>query len=441
MSWCGCWGGLDYWRYGVDEFARLARERGFALAVVPGDARADERLDAASTLPVDDLRRIWRYFQNGGSGNMGSLLGWIDCRLGGTAPWSEPSAVPPAGRYVAGCRAVPGAVGQACIVFYRSMVLAGDCAPVVALADALAARGIAVTALYATSLRDPAAAAILASAIAAAAPDVIVNTTAFSGRGDATPSVLDAADASVLQAILAGATAEQWRDNPRGLGPADLAMNVVLPEMDGRLVSAAISCKAESPRSAALQFTRLVHRPISSRVDHVADLAAAWLRLRRTPARERRVACVLSDYPGRGGREGYAVGLDTPASVSAIVADLRAAGYAIDDLPPTAALMAALKRSDASLPLASYRTLLAALPAGFVAGVVAQWGDPGDDPSLDDGAFTFPRDRGRQPPARPAARPGRARQPQARLPRHRPAAVPPLRSPSTCGCATVPTTR
>ena len=383
-------GGLDYWRYGVDEFARLARERGFALAVVPGDARADERLDAASTLPVEDLRRIWRYFQNGGSGNTGSLLGWIDCHLGGTVPWSEPNAVPPAGRYVAGCRAVPGAVGQACIVFYRSMVLAGDCAPVVALADALAARGVGVTALYATSLRDPAAAAILATAIEASAPGVIVNTTAFSGRGDATPSVLDAADAPVLQAILAGATAERWRVNPRGLGPADLAMNVVLPEMDGRLVTAAISCKAESPRSAALQFSRLAHRPIPSRVAHVADLAAAWLRLRRTPASERRIACVLSDYPGRGGREGYAVGLDTPASVAAIVADLRAAGYGIGDLPPTADLMAALKLSGVSLPLNDYRALLAALPAAFVAGVVARWGDPGDDPSLDDGAFAFP---------------------------------------------------
>ncbi len=383
-------GGLDYWRYGVDEFARVARERGIALAVVPGDARADERLDAASTLPVDDLRRIWRYFQNGGSGNMGSLLGWIDTHLGDAAPWSEPAAVPPAGRYVAGCRQMPGAVGHAAIVFYRSMVLAGDCAPVVALADALAARGIAVTALYATSLKDPAAAAILAAALEVNAPGVIVNTTAFSGRGDAAPSVLDAADAPVLQAILAGATAEQWRDNPRGLGAADLAMNVVLPEMDGRLVTAAISCKAESPRSAALQFTRLVHRPIPSRVAHVADLAAAWLRLRRTPPGQRRIACVLSDYPGRGGREGYAVGLDTPASVAAIVEDLRAAGYAVGELPPAAALMAALKRPGASLPLADYRALLAALPAAFAARVAERWGDPGDDPSLVDGAFAFP---------------------------------------------------
>jgi cobaltochelatase CobN len=108
---------------------------------------------------------------------------------------------------------------------------------------------------------------------------------------------------------------------------------VVLPEMDGRLVTAAISTKAESPRHDALEFTRLVHRPMPSRVAFVAALAAAWARLRRTPAAERRLAMVLSDYPGRAGRAAYAVGLDTWASVAAISVDLRAAGYAVAELP------------------------------------------------------------------------------------------------------------
>ena len=396
-------GGLDYWRYGVEEFSRVARMNGVALALLPGDAREDARLDHASTLPVDDLRRLWTYFQNGGSGNMGSLFGWIETRLGRPAPWTEPSRVPPAGRYVAACRSLPHAHGHAFITFYRSMVLAGDCAPVVALADALAARNLDVTALYATSLKDSSAAAILAEAIARERPDVIVNTTAFSGRGDEAPSVLDRADAPVLQAILAGASEDQWRANPRGLGAADLAMNVVLPEMDGRLVTAAISCKAESPRSDALQFTRLVHRPLASRVGFVADLAGAWTRLRRTPARERRVACVLSDYPGKGGREGYALGLDTPASVAAIAEDLRAAGYAINGLPAADELMRALTSATAehgaALPLADcalahlalddYRSLLASLPASFMEALGRQWGDPAEDPAVTDGTFAF----------------------------------------------------
>src|SRR5271166_6015506 len=43
-------GGADYWRYGVDELAALARRRGVKLALLPGDRRRDARLDEASTL-------------------------------------------------------------------------------------------------------------------------------------------------------------------------------------------------------------------------------------------------------------------------------------------------------------------------------------------------------------------------------------------------------
>jgi cobaltochelatase CobN len=390
-------GGLEYWRYGVEEMSRVARARGIMLAVVPGDHREDPRLDAASTLPVPELRRLWAYFQNGGSGNIGSLYGWIGTRLGHSSPWSEPKPVPPAGRYVAACRVVTEAKGHVFITFYRSMVLAGDCAPIVALADALAARQIGVTALYATSLKDPSAAAILHEAITTTRPEVIVNTTAFSARGDTEGSVLDHADAPVLQAILAGTDENQWRANPRGLGPTDLAMNVVLPEMDGRIVTAAISCKAESPRSGALEFSRLMHRPLPTRVDFVADLAAAWVKLRKTPPQDRRIAMVLSDYPGKLGREAYAVGLDTPASVTAIVEDLRAAGYDIGALPDTADLMETLKgacRSPDScgrscLTIADYKALLGTLPAPFVASLLDHWGDPAVDPALVAGAFTF----------------------------------------------------
>ncbi len=382
-------GGLDYWRYGVDELARAARAQGFALAVVPGCHSEDPRLDAASTLPVADLRRIWRWFGEGGAQNMASLFGWIDARLGAPATWLEPQPLPAAGRYEAGCRS-DGEAGHAVVTFYRSLLLSGDCAPVVALADALAARGLRVSALFAASLKDAASVAVLRQALADDPPDVILNTTAFSARVEAGGSVLDAADAPVFQVILGGAAETRWRADPRGLGPADLAMNVVLPEMDGRIVTTAVSGKAESARSAALEFSRLVHRPIASRVAHVADLAANWVRLRRAPASARRLACVLSDYPGRGGREGYAVGLDTPASVAAMAEALRGAGYDIGPLPSPDVIMQALAASEcAALPVSAYRALLAGLPPAFAASVCRQWGEPEADGAVRDGTFGF----------------------------------------------------
>src|SRR5262249_8550451 len=150
-------------------------------------------------------------------------------------------------------------------------------------------------------------------------PAIILNTTAFSALRDDDTTVLDRADVPVLQVILSGSARQAWLDSPRGLSPADLAMNVVLPELDGRLLTRAISFKAESPLDPRLEFACVRHEPDPDRVDYVARLAAAWVRLSRTSRSERRLALVLSDYPARGGRTGYAVGLDTAESATAIL--------------------------------------------------------------------------------------------------------------------------
>src|SRR3977135_406859 len=62
-------GGLDWWRYGVEALAQMARERNVALAVLPGEDRDDPRLDAASTLPLDELKALLQFFREGGREN------------------------------------------------------------------------------------------------------------------------------------------------------------------------------------------------------------------------------------------------------------------------------------------------------------------------------------------------------------------------------------
>jgi len=386
-------GGLDYWRYGVEEFFRAARTQNFALALVPGDAMEDPRLDAASTVPGADLRHIHAAFQHGGIEHIAALLDFIESCAGTPHAWQEPAAlaaIAAAGRFEAACRTLDGAKGHALIVFYRSFMVAGDTAPVGALADALAARGLDVTAIFVTSLKDADAIAWVRAELAREKPDVIINTTGFSARLDTEGGVLDGAGAPVLQAIFTSATAAQWQENPRGLGAADLAMNVVLPEMDGRLITRAIACKAEAGHRADLEFTPRIHAPLPSRVSFVADLAAGWVRLRRTPPAARKIACVLSDYPSRQGRGGYAVGLDTGKSVASIASSMREAGYDVGPFPHADELMRHLEEgaSTERLPLADYVLALDAMPPAFVESMRAQWGNP--EAEADEGAFAFP---------------------------------------------------
>ncbi|MDK9697281.1 MAG: cobaltochelatase subunit CobN [Siculibacillus sp.] len=386
-------GGLDYWRYGVDELAAAARSRGFDFAVVPGDGRDDMRLDAASTLPVADLRRLWAWFQEGGPENIASALGWIAGRLGREAAWQEPRPLPAHARYAPACRDGDGPL--ALVTFYRSFVTAADTAPIEELAEALAVRGFAVRAEFVTSLKDVRVVEGLGRLIDDLAPAIVVNTTAFSARLDDGSSVLERAGVPVLQAVLATCERAAWEASSRGLGAADLAMNLVLPEIDGRVATRAISFKGREPRSEVHQYARAVHVPDADGIAAVADLARAWVDLAAKPRGDRRLGLVVSDYPAKGGRTAYAVGLDTPASLVAIAEDLREAGYAIGDVPSPDALMRALEGletlADAvpTLPLARYQALFAALPEPFRDSVRAAWGDPASDPDVADGAFRF----------------------------------------------------
>src|SRR5262245_45643427 len=67
-------GGVDWWRYGVERLATLARERGIALALLPGEDRDDPRLAEASTVPPHELTRLLGYFREGGRENLRALL-------------------------------------------------------------------------------------------------------------------------------------------------------------------------------------------------------------------------------------------------------------------------------------------------------------------------------------------------------------------------------
>ncbi|HEX5517654.1 MAG TPA: cobaltochelatase subunit CobN, partial [Pseudolabrys sp.] len=332
-------GGIDYWRYGIEEVARTCRQNNIALAAVPGDDRPDTRLAELSTITPGELALVSGWLTEGGPANLAELLAWAGDRVGRSQSWCRPQSVPAAGVFDAakgGMVELEAAMARldpagplATIIFYRSLVLASDTAPVTALYRELSARGVAVLPIFVRSLKDAASSAVIAKSLAMRRPDVILNLTAFSAAiGPEGGSCLDAADAPVLQVVLAGTSNEAWVASSRGLSATDLAMQVVLPETDGRIVTRAISFKGSAPNELGLEFAPTIHVPQLDRVAFVAELAAAWARLARTPAGERRLAIVLSDYPARGGRAGYAVGLDAPASVAAILEDLAADGYA-----------------------------------------------------------------------------------------------------------------
>ncbi len=407
-------GGSAYWPYGVERLVETCRKHRIPLALLPGDDKPDSELARLSTVPPAVCRRLWRYLAEGGPGNAGNFLRYAASLIGEDPGWAEPAPLLRAGFYWPG-RALPGLAdiaaewrgdgGVAPIVFYRALAQSGNTAPVDALVEALLARRLRPLPIFVHSLKEPQAALLLGEAFAAYPPDVILNASGFSvaAAGGADPLQ---AGCPVLQVVFAGGDEESWREGTRGLGPRDLAMNVALPEIDGRIFSRAVSFKAPLGRDPETEADLVGYRPVADRIAFVANLARNWAHLRAKPPAERRVAIILANYPNRDGRIGNGVGLDTPQSAVGVLSALGEAGYRTGEMPPDGATLMerllagptnARPRAPAeeTLSFADYSSFFGSLPRAVQERVEAQWGAAERDPffrpgRVDCGRFAIP---------------------------------------------------
>ncbi|WP_312798626.1 cobaltochelatase subunit CobN, partial [Tianweitania sp.] len=133
-------GGYDWWRYGCDRLGETARRHGVKLALLPGECRVeDERLAALSTMEPAERQALLACFREGGTENMRRVVERMAMLAGQERAVEEAEPLPRAGCYRQD-EAGPGS--PVLILFYRSMLLADDVAPIDALADELATRGL-----------------------------------------------------------------------------------------------------------------------------------------------------------------------------------------------------------------------------------------------------------------------------------------------------------
>jgi len=412
-------GGASYFRYLLEALHAAAVTHRFQIAVLPGDDKPDPGLEPFSTVEADDRQRLWAYFNEGGADNAGLFLDYAEALVTGA---DKPQPAKPLlkagiwwpGRGVIGVSdwlSVVGAGAPACanptiaICFYRALVQSGETRPVEALIDALKVQGVRALPVFVSSLKDAVSVGTLQSIFSEAPPDVVMNATGFavsSPGADRQPTVLESTGAPVLQVIFSGSSRQQWETSPQGLMARDLAMNVALPEVDGRILARAVSFKAASIYDAKVEANIVGHEPLEDRVRFAASLAVNWAKLRRTEPADRRIAIVMANYPNRDGRLGNGVGLDTPAGTVEVLRAMTAEGYAVGDVPEDGdALMRYLMAGPTNaagrdreiretISLSDYNAFFDSLPKQIQDEVGGRWGAPEADPFFQDGGFALP---------------------------------------------------
>ena len=402
-------GGISYWRYGLEALQRWAAQRQATLIAVPGEESEDDEILTAGTVAREEAHRVWRYLREGGEQNARALLEYLHYR------WLCPdaaraSAIPlPTPMPVAfihdicapRCAAAPPTLA---LVIYKSHVQSADTAAFSSLAALLARHGFRVVTIAVTSLKDPRCLALLERTLAAERAVLVINTTGFAIARAANEALTSRPTrpawplhhaVPVLQATFASTTEEDWEAMALGLCTRDIAMQVALPELDGRIITRAIGFKAALHRHERAQYDSVRFVLHEERASFVAQLAQRWHRLQVIPAHEKRVTIVLANYPADDASLGSGIGLDTPASTAALVQALKEAGYHIEHAPASGeALMQRLRAgvtnqaeslyrpAQHAILLAHYQQHLAQLPTQSYEALLSRWGPPERDPRL-----------------------------------------------------------
>lgn len=383
-------GGKRAWEDGL----AYLKTSGVPTVLLGGETVPDAELMAESSVPAGVVAEALRYLVEGGPANLVEMARFLsDTVLLTGEGFDEPQKMPEYG--VHGSYARESGRPTIGVLFYRAHELSGNTGFVDTLCDAIEARGANALPVYCGSLRG--ADAGLYELLAGA--DALVATVLAAGGTHASEAsaggdeeawdigALADLDVPVLQGLCLTSSRATWDASDAALSPMDAAMQVAIPEFDGRLITVPFSFKEDGPGGVP------VYTADPERAARVAGIAVRHARLKYKPNAEKKLALVFTAYPTKHSRVGNAVGLDTPASAVRVLDALRAAGYSLTEYPDNGdelihRLIAAgghdvewltedqLAAAPARVPLADYQAWFDKLDSGMRDGMLEAWGEP-----------------------------------------------------------------
>ena len=301
-------GGRKAWPEGL----AAVQATGRPLVALGGEAAPDAELMALSTVPAGVAAEALNYLREGGQENLRELARFLSDTVSFTGEgFAPPRPMPaygvhqlpgqplvvPAEPLAVPADAAPGRPVVA-VVFYRAHELAGNTAFVDTLCAALTQRGAIPLPVFCGSLRATGDVGVDAGLADLLRPAGAVITTVLAaggsaaadatGEGDWDAGLLAGLDVPVLQGLCLTSSRAQWDASNAALAPIDAAMQVAIPEFDGRLITVPFSFKEEGPDG----IPRYAADP--ERAARLAGIAVRQARLAQIPNHAKRVAIMLS---------------------------------------------------------------------------------------------------------------------------------------------------
>ncbi len=166
--------------------------------------------------------------------------------------------------------------------------------------------------------------------------EAIITTTSFAtleySNKDINNQLWDQLCIPVIQLITSTSSFSKWNESSVGLNPIDLSIQIVLPELDGRICTVPGAFKNLTSKDTCLSTSIYRTEPFNENIDWCINYIQNSVKLKKLKNINKKISLILANYPIKDSRLANGVGLDTPESVLYILRFLKQEGYYLGDI-------------------------------------------------------------------------------------------------------------
>ncbi len=294
------------------------------------------------------------------------------------------------------------------IVFYKSLFQAGDVDFAKRLIKTIRKKGLCPRPLLISSIRTNSVQEGLYNLITSSNCKAIITATSFaSTRFDEQQNSLniwDKLDIPVFQVLTSSNNKEKWLNSSRGLDPIDLSLQIVLPELDGKITTRPCAFRETIKGDKNLSTSINKLKPFTPGINWIASHTKKWIELQTIKQKNKKIAIILSNYPVKNGRLANGVGLDTPESTFRILSLLKENGvnlgnkYSINSGKDLIDLILSTRTNDPQtcdrkplsyLKLSDYLSWWQTKTNEVKEPIIKRWGEPNSSQELEEEGFAI----------------------------------------------------
>lgn len=346
-------GGLSFQGDMLLRINSVAKKNRIPFLCLPGFKNDDPSVLSLSTVPLEICNQLLSYYESFSSPNLKESLKYLsDLYMGTSLGWLEPEAYPDFGtipeyqHILADLKSKNSKKKVIAILFYRSHFLANDFEPIQETINAIEKSGSIALPIFCSMMKRSndnvhPIIEILKGCHKENIADVVIDCLSYATVDVSTTGnvsrvnedgLFTQLNCPVLHALYSSESQANWLDNPKGMNPRDMAMKVVMPEFDGKIIAHPIGFVEEVQKNGK---TVPLYKGNTERIARLVSLANNFAELAFKKNEDKKVAIILTNYPTQNARIGNAVGLDTPASLIQVLRELKDNGYDIGDIPDT----------------------------------------------------------------------------------------------------------